>query len=34
MEKSDMLIKQEFITFQKRGSYDFWQIANSVLSQW
>ena len=26
MEKSDMLIKQESITFQKRGSYDFWQM--------
>ena len=26
-----MLIKQESITFQKLGSCDFWQIANSVL---
>ena len=28
-----MLIKQEFITFQKLGSSDFWQIANSVLNK-
>ena len=27
-----MLIKQESITFQKLGSQDFWQIANSVLN--
>ena len=27
-----MLIKQESITSQKRGSRDFWQIANSVLN--
>ena len=28
-----MLIKQEAITFQKRGFRDFWYIANSVLSK-
>ena len=28
-----MLIKQEFIASQKLGSWDFWQIANSVLSK-
>ena len=28
-----MLIKQEYITSQKLGSGDFWQIANSVLSK-
>ena len=28
-----MLIKQKSITFQKLGSRDFWQIANSVLSK-
>ena len=27
-----MLITQEFITSQKPGSQDFWQIANSILS--
>ena len=28
-----MLIKQESITSQKLGSWDFWQIANSVLNK-
>ena len=28
-----MLIEQEFITPQKLGSYDFWEIANSVLNK-
>ena len=28
-----MLLKQESITSQKFGSWDFWQIANSVLNK-
>ena len=28
-----ILIKQEYITSQKLGSLDFWQIANSVLNK-
>ena len=28
-----MLIKQESITYQKLGSWDFWRIANSVLNK-
>ena len=28
-----MLLKQESITSQKLGSWDFWQIANSVLNK-
>ena len=28
-----MLLQQESITFQKLGSWDFWQIASSVLTK-
>ena len=28
-----MLLKQESITFEKLGSWNFWQIANSVLNK-
>ena len=33
LQNLHMLIEQEFITPQKLGSYDFWEIANSVLNK-